>query len=704
MWGRGDGMYSIPSFFLGDKNMPQVIKISDTNDLVETKEYEYANWPFDKFNPVQSSLFKIFKQNSNVVIAAATSAGKTICGEIFLAYGIRQLKGKGIYVGPLKSLAKEKEEDWTNEDHHFSDLKTFIATGDFGFSKKRMNELDESSLIVMTPEMLASRCRNHKSEKSKFLYETNVIVFDESHLLTVPSRGDHIEVALMKLMEINPNIKLILLSATMPNVDEICGWLSKITNRDTYYLESDYRPCPLNVHYETYYDGDKNYEDKEIQKIGTSCAIAEYYAEDKFLIFVHTKRTGQLMVDSLLKYGIKSEFHNADLDAKNRFDLEKRFKNDKDFRVLVSTSTLAWGMNLPARRVIVAGVHRGLIEVENYDIQQMIGRAGRPKFDPRGDAYILVPESEKDRWISKLKNKSIIKSTLLDFVGDSNNPHYKTLAFHIVSEIHQGNVKTKEGFREWFKNSFAYYRNINFNEDIIDRTIFLLEQCGAIRKEEGEYRCTAVGKIASILYFSPFDVSDLRRNFNNVFKNDYEQNDHVVSLALGNIDSYRWSICNKQEKESIFQYKNQIDKFFGKDKMPDSVCKIGCAYHSMLKGRRDNPVLQSLFGSLSSDLDRTFQVLNYLDNMSCKWDKTQYFKILNMRIRYGVESHLVDLCRIPNIGAVRAKKLKLKNINNLEDFIKYDSKTLSKITGCSEKTTQESLLAAKEIHANDQIT
>lgn len=684
--------------------MPQVIKISDTNDLIETKEYEYASWPFDKFNPVQSSLFKIFKHNSNAVIAAATSAGKTICGEIFLAYGIRQLKGKGIYVGPLKSLAKEKEEDWTNKDHHFGDLKTFIATGDFGFSKKRMNELEESSLIVMTPEMLASRCRNHKSEKSKFLYETNVIVFDESHLLTVPSRGDHIEVALMKLMEINPNIKLILLSATMPNVDEICGWLSKITNRDTHYLESDYRPCPLNVHYETYYDGDKSYEDKEIQKIGTSCAIAEYYSEDKFLIFVHTKRTGQLMVDSLLKYGIKSEFHNADLDSKKRFDLEKRFKNDKDFRVLVSTSTLAWGMNLPARRVIVAGVHRGLIEVENYDIQQMIGRAGRPKFDPRGDAYILIPESEKDRWISKLKNKSIIKSTLLDFVGDSSNPHYKTLAFHIVSEIHQGNVKTKEGFRKWFKNSFAYHQNIDFNEDIIDRTIFLLEQCGAIRKEEGEYRCTAVGKIASILYFSPFDVSDLRRNFNNVFKNDYEENDHVVSLALGNIDSYRWSICNKQEKESIFQYKTQIDKFFGRDKTPDSVCKIGCAYHSMLKGRRDNPVLQSLFGSLSSDLDRTFQVLNYLDNMSCKWDKTQYFKILNMRIKYGVESHLVDLCRIPNIGAVRAKKLKLKNINNLEDFIKYDSKTLSKITGCSEKITQESLLAAKEIHTNDQIT
>jgi helicase len=685
--------------------MPEVIKITDTQDLVSTSKYSYANWAFKEFNPVQSRLFEIFEGNTNVAIAAATSAGKTVCAEMYLAYEIRKRGGKGIYVGPLKALAKEKEQDWTNEDHHFSKVKTFIATGDFRFTGKRIKDMEDSSLIVMTPEMLASRCRNHKSDKSKFLYDVGTVVFDESHLLTVPSRGDHIEVALMKLTEINPNVRIVLLSATMPNVDEICGWISDITGRDTYYLESDYRPCPLNVHYEAYYDGDRSYDDKEIQKVGTACAIVEYYSEDKFLVFVHTKRTGQMMVESLGRYGIKAEFHNADLGLKDRLNLEDRFKNDKDFRVLVATSTLAWGLNLPARRVIVTGIHRGLTEVENYDIQQMIGRAGRPKYDPRGDAYILVPESMKSSCISKLKNKSVIKSTLLNYVGTEENPHYKTLAFHIVAEIHQGNVKTKEAFQDWFRHSLAHFQDHAFDDTVIERTLGALEQCRAIYIDEnGEYQCTAIGKVASMLYFSPFDVSDLRRNFKKIFDENLESNDFAVSLAMGNIDSYRWGICNKQEKESISGYKIQIDRLFGRDMMGDSVCKIGCTYFNMMRGKRDVPVLQALTGTLLVDLDRTLQVLTSLDNMSCKWDKSDWFKTLGLRIKYGVEADLVELCQIPNVGAVRAKKLKQNKINNIKDFTKYNAENLSKIMKCSLKLAEEALDGAKSIELKESIS
>jgi len=682
--------------------MSQVIKIEDLQELIPTSEYKHAHWPFKYFNPVQSRLMETYEGDSNIAIAAATSAGKTVCSEMYLAYEIHKRGGKGIYVGPLKALANEKEQDWTSPEHHFSNLKTFIATGDFRFTMNRLKELEQSSIIVMTPEMLASRCRNYKSDKSKFLQETGTVIFDESHLLTVPSRGDHIEVALMKLTEINPNIRIVLLSATMPNVDEICGWISKITNRDTYYLESDYRPCPLNIHYETYYDGDKSYDDKELQKIGTACAILEHYSEDKFLVFVHSKRTGKLMVEALLKYGVQAEFHNSDLNFKNRIVLEDRFKNDKNFRVLVATSTLAWGLNLPARRVIVTGVHRGLSDVENYDIQQMIGRAGRPKYDLRGDAYILVPESQKETYINQLKIKSPIRSTLLDYVGRSESPHYKTLAFHIVSEIHQGNVKTKEGFNEWFKKSLAHFQDHAFDDTVIERTLSLLEQCKAIYiNDEGFYECSAIGKVASMLYYSPFDVSDLRRNFKKLFENKKEDNDFSVSLALGNIDSYRFGVCNRQEKEAIYGYNIQIDKLYGKDMIGDAVCKVGYAYFNMMKGKRDVSVLQSLCGALLSDLDRTLQVLTSLDFMSCNWDMQNWFRNLGLRIRYGVEADIVELCQIPNVGAARAKKLKASRIKCLDDFVQYDAKTLSNVMKCSLKLAQESLNEANNILLKD---
>jgi helicase len=281
--------------------MPKVIKINDNPSLAKTSDYPYAKWSnFTEFNPVQTRLMETYEGDSNIAIAAATSAGKTVCSEMYLAYEIRKRGGKGIYVGPLKALAKEKEQDWTADTHHFHDLNISIATGDHRLTMKRIKEMDESNLVVMTPEMLASRCRNHKSDKSRFLYEVGTVVFDESHLLTVPKRGDHIEVALMKLAEINPDIRIVLLSATMPNVDEICGWTSNLTGRDTYYLESDYRPCPLNIHYETYYDGDKGYWEKEAAKVGTACAICEYYPDDKFLIFYLNLPSGGTIVLVLL--------------------------------------------------------------------------------------------------------------------------------------------------------------------------------------------------------------------------------------------------------------------------------------------------------------------------------------------------------------------------------------------------------------------
>ena len=683
--------------------MPEVIKIGDCNDLVPTSKYPFAKWEYDMFNPVQSRLMETYEGNSNIAIAAATSAGKTVAAEMYLAYELRKRGGKGIYVGPLKALAKEKEQDWTGDAHHFHGEKTAIITGDYRLTEKRVKEIDESGLIVMTPEMLASRCRNHKSEKSTFLQNVGTIVFDESHLLTVPSRGDHIEVALMKMADINPNVRFVLLSATMPNVDEICGWVSKITNRDTYYLESEYRPCPLNIHYETYFDGDKGYEEKELYKVGTACGIVEYYPDDKFLIFVHTKNTGRLMIKHLERYGEKAEFHNADLSLKDRLKLEDRFKNG-DLRVIVATSTLAWGLNLPARRVIVTGIHRGLERVPNYDIQQEIGRAGRPKYDAVGDAYILVPESTKKETIAELRKKSLIKSVLLEYVGTEENPHYKTLAFHVVSEIHRGNVKTREAFHDWFRQSLAYYQEGKFDDQIIDKTIELLVRFKAIKVEDEIYQCTSIGTIASMFYYSPFDVSDLRRNFHFLFEKNQSENDFAASMAMGNIDTWRFGIVNRYEREQMAGYEVKVKKMFGDNAFTSSAIKMGFAYYNMLKGLHNMPAFQHIQTGLLVDLDRTMQVVNAIDSMSSRWGKRDYFRTLKMRFRYGVEPELVELCQIPNVGHVRANRLKDRKIKTIDDFVSCGAKALANYMKVSEKAAQQAIDDAKNIQLQESIS
>lgn len=680
--------------------MANVIKIADQNDLVPTKKFKYAKFPFDNFNPVQSRLMETYEGDSNIAIAAATSSGKTICAEMYMSYEHHKRGGKSIYIAPLRALAREKQQDWTTirkgkSKHHFHDLNISICTGDFRVTQKRVKELDAADVVVMTPEMLASRCRNQKSEKSNFLQEAGTVIFDESHLLTVPNRGDHIEVAIMKLVEINPEIRIVLLSATMPNVDEICDWISSLTGRDTHYLQSEYRPVPLNVWYETYYDGDRTYDAKEFSKVGSAVGLAEYYNEDKFLIFCHTKRTGRMMVEELKKAGIDSEFHHGDLEFDKRVKLEDRFADDPDFRVLVCTSTLAWGMNLPARRTIVVGVTRGLSRVENYDIQQMIGRTGRYGLDPQGDAYILVPESEKKATIASLKKQTKIRSTLLEKEGK----HYKTLAFHVVSEIHQGHIKTAEGFYHWFGKSLAHHQDHDFNDRVVDETIALLKQCKAIvtNQDDGhedEYFCTAVGKIASMFYYSPMDVSDLRRNFTFLFNDKREDRDICVAMALGNIDTHRWGIVNRAEKAEMDSFKLAVERLFGVGRFTDSAIKIGCVYNNMLTGR-SSPNLSGMHGALLGDMDRTMQVLNMVDIMSTKWDRKDWFSTLQMRLKYGVTPDLVELCTIPNVGAARARRLKKAKVKSVSDFLCYSADELAKMMKCSKKLADEAKEGAR---------
>ena len=683
--------------------MSNVIKIGDQNTLAKAKDFPHAHWTWDEFNPVQSRLLETFDGNTNIAIAAATSAGKTVCAEMYMSYETRKRGGKALYIAPLKSLARQKEQDWTNpakRPHHFNDLNISICTGDFRVTEKRTKELNKSNIIVMTPEMLASRCRNQSSEKSEFLQQVGTVVFDESHLLTVPNRGDHIEVALMKLVKINPEVRVVMLSATMPNVDEICGWVGNLTGRDTYYLESKYRPCPLNIWYETYYDGDRGYDAREMSKVGTAVGLAEYYADDKFLIFTHTKRTGRMMVEALGRSGIEAEFHNADLSFDDRIRLEDDFANDPETRVIVATSTLAWGINLPARRVIVTGIHRGLDVVENYDIQQEVGRAGRLGLDSQGDAYILVPESENKEAIARLKTPTPIRSTLLTKTA---NKYYKTLAFHVVSEIHQGAVKTKEGFHEWFSKSLAHHQDHEFNDQVIDDTIELLLKNWAIVVEEGEYRCTSIGTVASMFYYSPLDVADLRRNFHHLFKDGKELDDFCSSVSLANVDSHRWDIVNKDERGEMDAFKIKLERIYGHDKFTAGVVKIAYAYYNMLAGRTKLPNFQALQAGLMGDMDRTMQILFSLDKMSGKWDKESWFKTFQLRLRYGVPADLAEIVQIPNVGAVRANRLKVAKIRTIDDFLCHDADALAKIMKCGKKMAEDALAGARDIEMKKML-
>jgi replicative superfamily II helicase len=690
----GDSVYNVRcplNFYIYNK---MTIELQDQNDLVECSKYpNYAKFKFEKFNPVQSRIFEIYNHDCNVVVAAQTSAGKTVCSEMLMAREIRENGKKAIYLAPLRALAKEKIDDWTDPSHHFGDLNVSICTGDYRLTEKRKEELENADVIVMTSEMLNSRCRNYKSESNEWLKQAGIIVIDEAHLLTVAGRGDHLESGLMKFTQIAPDCRIVALSATMPNVKQISEWISDLNKKETYLINSIYRPCPLTIHYEEYEDVG-TYEMKEESKIDKAIDILREHKDDKFLIFVHTKNTGEKVRKQLKQFGVECEFHNADLEKEKRHEVEHKFRSGQ-LRAIIATSTLAWGLNLPARRVIITGVHRGTIEVPTYDIAQMAGRAGRPGYDPKGDVYILLPNRSADDHIERLSIPQNIDSQLLTYIGDEDNPHYKTLAFHLVSEIHHGEIKTISDIHNWYDRSLARFQSLDLDDSIVDKTIELLIQVGAIKEVDGKYEATSIGKVSSMFYYSPFDVSDLRRNFRFLFMKDLQNNDVALSMALGNVDSIRMGFVTKSEKEEMGDYQYMIKKSFG-DAYLESSIKGGYAYYKILRGEDPGPFV-SMTRGIQLDFDRTASVLNALDTMAAKWNKKDFFNTLALRIAYGVRPELVQLCKIPNIGRVRAEKLYSAGFRKPSDLLSNQDQ-VKKVLNMKDDKIKEIIEAASSVH------
>jgi len=534
-----------------------------------------------------------------------------------------------------------------------------------------------------------SRCRNFESEQNEFLNKIGTLVIDEAHLLTQTDRGPNLEAALMKFSQINPTARIVMLSATMPNVLEIAEWVSySLTRRETHLINSKFRPCPLQIHYETYWDGSYKYEQNEGQKVAAAIRIIEDYPDDKFLIFAHTKRTGEMMKQQLKNHGFTCEFHNADLDKSKRVKVENEFR-EGELQVVVATSTLSAGLNMPARRVIVLGVHRGLSEVSSLDIIQECGRAGRPKYDKRGDAYILLPERKAAKYIESLQSPENIKSQMLDQIGGN----HKTLAFHIVSEIHHGNIKTSEDVHEWYEKSLAYFQDQEFGDGVVDNVLNLLVRCGAIYEKNDVYLCSSVGIIASLFYYSPFDVANLKRGFTALFHNKNEENDFWLSISLGNTDTHQKGIVSKAEREAMSEYSTWVKRIMGE--VDEPVVKAGYAYYNLLNGRSSKAVV-ALERNLRLDFPRVTQVLKAIDSMSAKWDKGDFFQTLSMRIAYGVEEHLIDLCKVPNVGKVRAELLYNGGIKTPQDIV-ANSKKAVELLKMKKESAEKIVKEAKKI-------
>ena len=662
---------------LGEHNAPY--------DCVRTDSFPLLKQDYEHYNPMQSAFLKTVSENgwnSNVVVSSPTASGKTVIAEISMALANNNGK-KGVVLVPLKALAQEKYDDWTSLNHTFFDREVVILTGDYSqqVSEDRLNKAD---IIVMTSEALDHRSRF--MTKNAWLMQVGIVVVDEAHLLTLPGRGDRLETCLMRFVKYNKDVRIALLSATMPNVKDLKKWLDNLTGQDTVLVQSDYRPCKLSRHYIGYDEAgwrEGGWDRNEELRMELCLEAIQEYSDNQWIVFAGGKKWGRDALNFFRSRDMVSEFISADDNLQDRLRKVVEFKSGK-IRVLIATSVLAYGLNLPARRVLIPHVKRGSLNIATCDLLQMEGRSGRPRYDKEGTAFYLIPNNDFHNQRARIERGEPIVSQLVD---------RKNLMFHVVAEVYNKEIVDVETFRDWYSKSLASVQNGPVSIESADFVLKTLEGVRAIKKDDkGNYVVDNLGKVACWYYQSPFDVFRWWSNFQHLFNNIGTDNitDIDLAWALTNIDTWENDYVSKSEKTASSIFVNGAEK--RKLNFQGGVEKWGACVYNMLNGNV-NQILRSNESTITFDLERMFETLSGIDQMSGKWGQSKFFDSLKLRMRYKIKPEMVDIVRIKWVGGKVAHELFAKGIKTVEDFV--DKKNIVEVKAVMGKRYEEAYQSAQ---------
>lgn len=620
--------------------------VTDDN-LINTSKYPYIKFPFKQFNRVQSTLFNVgYGTDANIILGTTTSSGKTVAAEMLIGETLNRGK-KVIYVSPYKSLTQEKYDDWVIK---FKKYKVCILTGDYSLKAGKAKELNESDIICMTAEMLDGRSRKVDTEKSSWIFEVDLIITDESHILAT-NRGHAVEVGLMRMAKLIPAARIMFLSATLPNIVDFMKWLTILNGKQTIAINSAWRATTLYWNFIEYNKRQAYYAKKE-EQIGHVIDIVNSKPDQKFLIFVHDKNTGRKILSEL---GSIAKFHNADLDMKTRISIERDFQNKKGLRILIATSTLAWGRSLPARNVIIVDTYRGLSPVDEIDIIQMAGRAGRLGIDPDGHVYLICDNIEL--WKYRVEHPRDIISTLL-------NPDL--LGFHYLAEIRLGEIKKHEDIKKWYSRSLAYVQECKGADGVSDDALVLLEKYKMLVSEGEFYDLTFLGKLSALLYYLPVDVFHLNTTLSRINDNSAWDNTILLSYAIGAIPSNQLNYVPTEFNKNVDDYNDIVQSIGTFSYVRKSV--IAYKVWEYLEGQPKH----FLINNVINDMNRTGEMINIMAG-AYHWDCDP--KLIVAQLKYGVNKKLAKLCLLPGIGRARAEKLDAMDISSYKDISK-DNKEL----------------------------
>ncbi|KAI0117220.1 Sec63-domain-containing protein [Daldinia grandis] len=519
---------------------------------------------FQYFNPMQSQIFHtLYHTSANVLLGSPTGSGKTVAAELAMWWAFRECPGsKVVYIAPMKALVRERVKDWGARLAGPLGLKLVELTGDNTPDTRTIKDAD---VIITTPEKWDGISRSWQTRG--YVRQVSLVIIDEIHLLA-GDRGPILEIIVSRMNYIaqstNNAVRLLGMSTACANATDLANWLG--VKEGLFNFRHSVRPVPL----ELYIDGFPEVRGfcplMQSMNRPTFLAIKTHSPHKPVIVFVPSRRQTRLTAKDLINYcgmednprrfvnmseedlqlnlsRVKDDalkeainfgigLHHAGLVESDRQLAEELFLNNK-IQILVATSTLAWGVNLPAHLVVVKGTQFYDAKIEGYkdmdltDVLQMLGRAGRPQFDNSGVARIFTQDSKKDFYKHFLHTGFPVESSL-----------HTVLDNHLCAEVSAGTITTKQDaldyltwtffFRRLHKNPSYYGLEISSeehntiaaqqlaNDFMIDMVSKSLDELAASKCVEiypnGDVDPTPLGKIMSYYYLSHKTIRHLVKN------------------------------------------------------------------------------------------------------------------------------------------------------------------------------------------------
>jgi helicase len=667
------------------------------------------------FPPQQEAINAGALKGKNLILASPTASGKTLIAELCALKHVLEQGGKVLYLSPLRALANEKFEEFKKyrsiKKGNGRRISVGISTGDYDSSDPWLGKHD---IIVTTNEKADSLLRH----RARWVSDVSLVVADEVHLLNEPERGPTLEVVLARLIQVNLNIQILALSATIKNAEELAEWLKAIA------VTTDWRPVTLRegvlLHDEVLFkDGgaqklEKNSKDPTINlalhtvKSGgqalafagtrrNSVTLAKKMATNiKPLLSKPMKRSLRQIAERILAVGERTRiseqlselvgngvaFHHAGLSSGHRKTIEDAFREGK-IKILTATPTLAFGVNLPARVVIINEYRRyepgyGYYPIAVLEYKQMAGRAGRPCYDKVGDS-ILIAKSEDER--DYLMESYILSDTERIW---SKLAVERILRSHVLATIASDFAHSEQGLYEFFgKTFYSYQYDPRAIKGVIGRSLGFLFTEKMIEVVGDRVRATKFGRRVSELYIDPITGVVIRDALTNRAKRFTDISFlHMIARTPDmfpklrpyskEMDELQFFVEDHQDEfmfdiPELYQDRLGFEEFLGEVKM-------AWVLKAWMEETTEDGMIER-FRVQPGDLYRLISTAKWLLHASHELaslfhhkDVFTYLSKLAVRIEKGVKPELLPLVKLEGVGRVRARILYNSGLKNIHDL------------------------------------